>query len=55
MVELVVKSSWVGDDRSVFKSKFFADSLGFGAALSAKLEHEILFVKVVSYLNLGSK
>ena len=51
LVELVVKSSWVGDDRSVFKSIFFADSLGFGAALSAKLDHEILFVKGVSYLN----
>ena len=51
MVELVAKSSWVGDDGSVFKSIFFADSLGFGAALLAKLAHEILFMKVVSYLN----
>ena len=32
-------------------SLFFADDLGFGAALLAKLEQKILFVKVVSYLN----
>ena len=33
--------------------KFSADCLGFAAALQAKLEQEIQFVKVVSYRNWG--
>ena len=45
LVELAVNSACVSGDRNVFMSIFFADDLGFGAALSAKLEQEILFVK----------
>ena len=51
MVALVVKSGWVGGDRAIFMSIFSVDSLAFAAALKAKLEQEVQFVKVVSYLN----
>ena len=51
MVAIAVGSGWVGGDRHIFISAFFADGLGFGTALQRKLEREILFVKVVSYLN----
>ena len=41
---------WLSGWWHIFMSAVFADGLGFGTALQ-KLEQEILFVKVVSYLN----
>ena len=45
-VALAVKSGWVGGNGNIFISIFLADGLGFGADLQAKLEQEILFVKI---------
>ena len=41
----------VNFDIDTFMQIFSADGLGFPAALQTKLKQEILFVKVVSYLN----
>ena len=46
-----VKSSRVGGDRDVFVLIFSADCFGFAAAIQAKLEQKIQFVKVAFCLN----
>ena len=51
LVVLAVKSSRVGGDRDVFVLIFSADCFGFAAAIQAKLEQKIQFVKVAFCLN----